>query len=338
MENKNALILGLIRQIVDYGEYPSDISPESLGSIFGTHHLPKDWNEPSTAAPIDISEFEFLRQQLESQIEITKMLSQQLIEVENKIKSSSMKPHIIMTDTEKESFNRYVYQSIHASEKEFNDIFSDYRISKAGEQQTFTNMIYCSHAMGLHLLFVANYQGTNHPPVWMSLFMRLLINKIFDTHSTNDKYKFQIDIFNQKIHQLFDEAKKLNYELSICAIEPFWAKMFFYTNGIPLFYHTKENQIDDFTIQTPTSPISSKMPYKEFVIDYTKNITFYLPSFSASKDSVGREILTKLKEVLWQVSKYNMEKQSQEIQSVLQETITNQSSQSLNEFILIFRV
>lgn len=288
MENKNSLILGLIRKLTDYGSYPQSISADALESIFSE----------------------------------TKDGERDFVNINN------------------DNFYSYVYEKICSDNETLQVFFSEYNIINFGKPKTYKSIVYATHKMGLNLLFTACYKGNEQPGILMSLFMRLLIEKVFETSFFSaEKNKYQPDSFNNKVSELFKEAQYLNYELSVCAIEPFWAKMTLYTNAITMYYCSKENLS---TIAINSNYTSLKLQnyetYKVFNIDYIKNSTFYLPTFALEKDESSKAFVFTFRELLPEISKLDVHKQEKEIQALFHSATPEQQQSFAGNSMLIFKM
>ncbi|MDW8205053.1 MAG: hypothetical protein RMJ87_08505 [Cytophagales bacterium] len=289
MENKNSLILGLIRKLTDYADYPHEISSDTIASIFSEK---KNYTD-SFVSP------------------------------------------------EKTDFYAYAYNKICINPQTFKNILPESDIVYLENNHTYKSLFYASWKMGLNLLFTAHYNGNQYPGIFMSLFMRLLIEKIFQpSFPTMEKNKYQPDSFHDKIIELFEEANHLNYELAVCAIEPYWAKMTFYSNCITMYYCSKETSSavainSKYTSLPPKTQIHEK--FKTFHIDYIKNSIFYLPSFAIEKDDSLQSFVFRFREALSEISKLDLHKQKKEIQALFHSVSPEHQQHFNSNAILIFK-
>jgi hypothetical protein len=288
MENRNNLILGLIRKLTDYSDYSEEISADALESIFS----------------------------------------------ENKNGSGNF---ITVNNND---FYSYAYEKICSDNETLQGVFSEYDIINFGGLNTYKSIVYATHKMGLTLLFTACYRGSEQPGILMSLFMRLLIEKVFETSFFSvEKNKYQPDSFNNKIAELFEEAQHLNYELSVCAIEPFWAKMTLYTNSMTMYYCSRENLSAVAINSNYASPkLQHQNIYKVFNIDYIKNSTFYLPTFGLEKDESLQSFVFTFRELLPEISKLDVHKQKKEIQALFRSATPEQQQNFAGNSMLIFKM
>ncbi|WP_448518491.1 hypothetical protein [Rhodoflexus sp.] len=289
MENRNGLIIGLIRKLTDYGDYPQNISSEALASIF----------------------------------------------YESKHTTENL-----ITDQCNNNFYDYAYNKICTDQDLLKDIFSESHTINFSSENNYNTIIYVTQKMGLILLFTGSYKGNQQPGILMSLFLRLLIEKVFESSFFQiDKNKYQPDSFNSKIAELFEEAQHLNYELAVCAIEPFWAKMTYYTNSIPLYYCSKENLSAVAINSEYTSPKSHQNEfYKAYPIDYIKNSAFYLPTFALEKDESLQPLVFNFRELLPEISKFDIHKQQKEIKALFQSATAEQQQSFAGNSMLIFKM
>lgn len=288
MNNRNGVILGLIRKLTDYGDYPSEISAESLEDVFSA-----DVNLPDSFISVG-----------------------------------------------KSDFYNYIHEKICSDNEAFESVFSEHQIVNLGSPNNYSSFVYLTRKMGLNILFTGSYKDNKHPGILMSLFMRLLIEKVFETSFLNfEKNKYQHDSFHDKIAELFEEAQKFNYELAACAVEPFWAKMTFFTNSIPLYYCSKENLSALAVNSDYTSPKATTLgAYKTFNIDYIKNSTFYLPTFGIEKDETLQSFIFNFRELLPEISKSEMHKQQKEIQTLFRSATDEQQKNFAGNSIVIFKM
>lgn len=331
MENKNALILGVIKRVLDYGNIAEDISLQSIETIFGDQNISK---QPHVEVNSDFDELQFLRYQLDSQMMMTQMLSEQLIRLESQTKSVEEIP-----------IYQHIYSKLCTEERVLKEMFTDISLVKLNGKNKYSKIVFSTRKMGMTLLCTAGYNGTtetgspasNTPPsIVMSAFIRMSIDSVFDTE--NDKYKYKPDIFRQKMNELFGEANKANYSLAICAIEPFGAKMFFYTNEISLYY-TFDGQV---MVVSKSDKEQNKQPssstYAEFSVDYARNSLFYLPTFSIVEGGIVEDLEINLKQLLQDIHKQGINRQKQEIQSLFTNIQDTQAEALAGDSILIFKI
>jgi len=335
MENKNALILGLIKRVLEYGDIADDISIESLEPVFGEQHQTISTQE-QVSSESDFDELEFLRMQLDSQMLMTQMISQQLIELEAQKKD--LPTPIAKTGELEEPFYQYIYEKLCTEESAFKELLTDISLAKLNKKCSYGKFTWASRKMGLTLLCAASYKGTLIPTILMGAFMRMAIDRIFDTESTTHKYRYQPDSFNKKISELFDEANQADFSLAICAVEPMWAKMFFYTNEMPMYYVANE-QITEFSKEKGHyKHPNTKAGYKEFSIDYVKNGVFYLPTFATTEGSDLENLGGKLQQVIKHVHRQSIDRQKQEIQASFENITEAQAELLAGDSILIFKI
>lgn len=288
MDRKNSLILGLIRKLTEYGDYPHDISPDAVKAIFSE-------NEDLPA--------------------------------ENFINQTNR------------DFYEYAYEKICADRESLQNTFSEYNIITFGDVNSYKNVIYVTPKTGLVLLFAACYKGSIQPAILMSLFIRLMIEKIFETPAANEKNKYRTESFTEKTEELFSQAEQWNYELALCAIEPLWAKMTFYTNSIAMYYCSKESLSASAVGSDYTSTKTQhNKNFRTFNIDYIKNSTFYLPAFALEKDSSLRNFIFNFREQLPQISKLELQKQQKEIRKIFRSASAEQQKNFTGNSMLIFKM
>lgn len=337
MENKNALILGLIKRVLEYGDIPNDISIQSFETVFGEQHQAE---YTQTEEVSDFDELEFLRMQLESQMAMTQMISQQLIELE--AQKAGANSSVFGTGQSEAyadtSFYQYIYEKLCTEESLLKELFADVSLAKLTKKCNYGRLMWASRKMGLTLLCTASYKGTSAPSILMSAFMRTAIDRVFDTESTAHRHKYQPDSFHKKISELFEEASKADFSLAICAVEPLWAKMFFYTNEMPMYYAANE-QITEFSKeQGHYKHQHTRAGYKEFSIDYVKNGVFYLPTFAMEEGSILEGLDNKLRQTIKQVSRQGIDRQKQEMQASFENITEAQAELLAGDSILIFKI
>lgn len=281
MQDKNSVILGLIRKLTDYGDYSRNISAESLQSIF---HEGESFASGS------------------------------------------------------DDFYNYAYTKICSNEEALQAIFSEHAIFQLGNFNHYKSFLYVTQRMGLVLLFAVYYKGLRNPALMMSLFMRLIIEKAFENPVTRTEVT-RFEGLEERIAKIFQEAWQFNYELAICAFEPLWGRMTFYTNGISLYYCAKESLAATAIFSQYDTPAwHGPSAYRVFHIDYLKHLTFYLPVFGLEKEESLKSLVFHFRESLPETSKLGMAQQQQAIQKLFESVPAEQQEFFTGNTMLVFRV
>ncbi len=354
MDNKNALILGVIKHLIEYGDIPKEMSPGSLEAIFdnhGTNHnasatVNPSWGENfsfGSGAAVEqadmhpFDEPEILKMELESQKMMTRMLSEQIMQMESQL-NQSLLPISLMGDSKVKIDPKHqdIFERICVTDEYLSKAFAEVGMARLSSLPKHSKLLCAERKMGTVLLGSINYKGEGNPPILMGLFAKHLISKLLqDDSMSNAKFANQANVFAQRVETVFEEAKQLNYDLAVCLIEPFWSKMYFYTNQIPLLYISGNRLMD----LAKSGDVETRDNYKEVCVDYTKNTTFYLPTFNITDAEAGvDEFRNKLKTVLLKVNKAPIDAQKKEIENAFAGLEETEAKILAGDNVLIFRI
>ncbi len=352
-KTKNELILGVIKRLIEYGDVPQEMSVNSLEAIFDSNDKKHDITNHNvhTSSEIDtptegsfigqrdtlLTELDMLKMELESQKAIAKMLSEQIMQMELQL-NQSLLPISLLGDYKDriDPQHQQIFERICLNDGYLNQAFSEVGIAKLSNIPKHKKLLCAERKVGTVLLGSVNYKGAGNPPVLMALFAKYAINRLLQDENTSGVRALNFaDTFAEKIRIIFEDANQLNYDLAICLIEPFWSKMYFYTNQLSLLYVSGNRLVD----VVKSTDVENKEGYKEVCIDYTKNITFYLPTFNiADIDSEINDFKNTLKSVLLKVAKAPIEVQKSEIEKLFLALEETESKILAGDRILIFRI